>query len=185
MTVSAFAGLSDSAFSDSSWNFFKSGKDETRENPPHMSRMTSRRQQSMGGAWCPATNSDEEYLEVDLRRNHVIRDVETRGCDGEDWFVRSFRLQLAKDGDVSDGRIEYRKVMQPNSQPHVFKANSDNFERVKQSEKLQCKICYTARYVRIVPLEFEARKALRWEIYAESKLQVHAAPVTCVLASFV
>ena len=126
-----------------------------------MSRMTSQPREKIGGAWCPMSNGRNECLEVDLQTKQIIWFIKTRGCDGKEWYVKSYRLQYATDRDKKENVI-YRDVTDANGEAKVFEGNSDNTSSVQHSlGRLE------ARYVKIIPVEFQGRKALRWELYAE------------------
>ena len=163
-TVSAFSGLTDSAFTDSTSRLYKERSRATYDNRPHMARMTSQPQGKMGGAWCPQTNDVNQSLEIDVKMNQKLRFISTKGCDGMDWYVESYRLEFAAEADAVDGNINYRDVIGTDGEPKVFEGNSDNTSTVQHDlGRLE------ARYVKIVPLGFHQSKALRWELYAECR----------------
>ena len=163
-SVSALTGLNDTAFTDSGFKLLKNRMKSEFDSGPHMSRMTSQPQGKMGGAWCPKSNASFESLDVDLQTDRTVRFITTKGCDGREWFVRSYRLKYATQDDVTGDVINFRDVTDEQDCPKVFEGNTDNTGRVQHSlGKLK------ARYVKIIPMEFEERRALRWELYAECR----------------
>ena len=49
-------------------------------------------------AWCPQTNSTQEYLEVSLDSLHKICGVATQGLHAIRAYINTYRLQLSSDG---------------------------------------------------------------------------------------
>ena len=51
-----------------------------------------------GSSWCAAANDSKPYLQIELDRLYIICAVSTQGnSQGEQW-VKSYKLQLSKDG---------------------------------------------------------------------------------------
>ena len=156
MTLSAFSGLSDEAFTDSAW--FSRSEEEQKESGPHMSRMTSPSPSQNEGAGLPHKSSCKDSLEVDLEQEEVVRYIQTNGCNGIDDFVKSYRLQYAQ----SDR--QYHDFLESDGTPKIFEGNTSNNTLVQHSLG-QLK----ARYVRIVPVDFTGSNTLRWKLYIECK----------------
>lgn len=56
-------------------------------------------------AWCPKTNSTEEYLEIDLGSLYKICALATQGLLKRGAFTKTYRLQFSIDGSKWDWYI--------------------------------------------------------------------------------
>lgn len=56
-------------------------------------------------AWCPKTNSTEEYLEIDLGSLYKICALATQGLLERGAFTKTYRLQFSIDGSKWDWYI--------------------------------------------------------------------------------
>jgi len=95
------------------------------------------------------------YLQVDLEKNYEIIGVLTEGGKGESGYVESYKIRTQKDGEVI-----WNTVTDPNGDEISFKGNSDSYS--EQLNSLNNTV--TARYVRILPLDYELAPTLRWEL---------------------
>ena len=107
-------------------------------------------------AWCSASKSASEWLQIDLGFPSKITSVATQGrTDGREW-VTAFRLSYSSDGS----KWHYVKDSE-NDHIRVFAANADSHS-VKHSY-LENSII--ARFVKFHPVKWHGHPSMRVEVY--------------------
>ncbi|XP_048580487.1 cadherin-23-like isoform X2 [Nematostella vectensis] len=101
------------------------------------------------GAWCAASNSDQQYLQIDLGGMRKVTRVTTQGRPGSSDYVGSYSLSFSQDGS---SYTQHRTVLTGNSDGDTLREN-----RILPASH--------ARYVRIQPTSWNGRICLRVELY--------------------
>lgn len=101
-------------------------------------------------SWCASVNDFQQYLQIDLTQQVHVTGIATQGFYGsEQRYVSKYLLQWSNDGDL------WRQYL------GEISANHDGESTVKN--KITPAI--HARYVRIIPTEFENEICMRVELY--------------------
>ena len=66
-----------------------------------------------GSSWCAGTSDTNSYLQIDLQTLHIICAVSTQGNSQADQWVKTYTLELSKDGSTwtdykEDGLVKVR-----------------------------------------------------------------------------
>ncbi|XP_042172039.1 lactadherin-like isoform X1 [Oncorhynchus tshawytscha] len=113
--------------------------------------------QGKTNAWSPATNNRSEWLQVDLEKTKHLTGIITQGAKdfGVVQFVSAFKVAYSDDGQawnlVKDENTNTEKIFQGNIDNNMHKKNL--FEPP-----------FYARYLRVVPWEWQERITLRMEL---------------------
>ncbi|KAG5278709.1 hypothetical protein AALO_G00101900 [Alosa alosa] len=110
-------------------------------------------------AWMPSTDSQKEYIQVDLQFVKLLAGIATQGevskQTQKQYYVTMFKLELSTNGE--DWMV-YRKS---NGKSHMFDANYNPTEPVLSRIPQPV----LARFVRIRPWTWKNGIALRFELY--------------------
>lgn len=119
---------------------------------PSKARLNS---QGFGCAWLSKFQDNSQWLQIDLREVAVVSGVLTQGrCDAEEW-VTKFSIQYRSDESLN--WIYYKDQTGNN---RVFYGNSDRSSSVQNLLRPPI----IARFIRILPLGWHTRIALRMEL---------------------
>ncbi|XP_064408169.1 discoidin, CUB and LCCL domain-containing protein 1 isoform X2 [Latimeria chalumnae] len=108
-------------------------------------------------AWAPEHSTEEEWLEIDLSVKKNITGIITKGTGkGQyNFYVKSYRIEFSKDGkswrDYKTRSSGARKI---------FDGNTDNYQQVRNNFIPPI----VGRYVRLVPLSWNRRIAMKVEL---------------------
>jgi len=61
---------------------------------------SSRLNFASGSSWCAATDDRNPYLQIDLQTLHIICAVSTQGNFQAEQWVKTYKLQLSRDGST-------------------------------------------------------------------------------------
>jgi len=110
------------------------------------------------GAWTPLYDDKNQYLDIDLGEEFQIGAIATQGrpafTEDGGWYVESYSLAYGNDGDNFQNLREY-------GISKVFEGNKDAETVVKN----QFKAAIKCRWVRVKPVTWHCRAALRVELY--------------------
>ncbi|KAG9341327.1 hypothetical protein JZ751_019431 [Albula glossodonta] len=121
---------------------------------PHYARLDK---QGKTNAWVPATNSQSEWLQVDLQTPKRLTGIITQGAKdfGVVQFVSAFKVAYSDDGKswsvVKDEKTKMDKIFEGNADNNVHKRNVFDAP-------------FYARFVRVIPWEWHERITLRLEL---------------------
>uniref|UniRef100_A0A8C4ZDC2 F5/8 type C domain-containing protein n=1 Tax=Gadus morhua TaxID=8049 RepID=A0A8C4ZDC2_GADMO len=119
---------------------------------PHRARLNN---QGFGCAWLSKYNDPRQWLQLDLQQVGVVSGVLTQGrCDADEW-VTKYSLQHRT---TDSARWVYYKDQSGNNR--VFYGNTDRSSTVQNLLRPPI----VARYVRLLPLGWHTRIALRMEV---------------------
>ncbi|XP_056459218.1 retinoschisin-like, partial [Gadus chalcogrammus] len=119
---------------------------------PHRARLNN---QGFGCAWLSKYNDPRQWLQLDLQQVGVVSGVLTQGrCDADEW-VTKYSLQHRS---TATARWVYYKDQSGNNR--VFYGNTDRSSTVQNLLRPPI----VARYVRLLPLGWHTRIALRMEV---------------------
>jgi len=105
--------------------------------------------------WSSSVNNPNQWLQVDLGKNAIIRAIATKGrAKGAAQWVTSYKLEYSSDG------VNWLKYSQ-NGGSYVFQGNSDNDSEVRHN-LLQP---FKARYLRFLPLTWNQHITMRIEAF--------------------
>ncbi|KAL4230751.1 hypothetical protein ACF0H5_011126 [Mactra antiquata] len=122
---------------------------------PVRSRLNMPSNGAYGGAWIPRFSDTHQFIQVDLGFMVQITGVATQGAfDSQDW-VKTYQLSYSSTGN------QWVSYYELGSKPKVFTGNFEN----KQARKYYLLVPFIARYVRLWPLTWNNRIAVRWELY--------------------
>ncbi|XP_056269650.1 retinoschisin 1a [Pseudoliparis swirei] len=111
--------------------------------------------QGFGCAWLSKFQDSAQWLQIDLREVMVVSGILTQGrCDAEEWITK-YSVQYRTDKTL--GWIFYKDQTGNN---RVFYGNSDRASSVQNLLRPPI----VARYIRILPLGWHTRIALRMEL---------------------
>ncbi|WAR09825.1 MFGM-like protein [Mya arenaria] len=119
-----------------------------------------------GGAWMPRFFDTQQFIQVDFGHPEKISGVLTQGRQDTDQWVESFLIETSLDG------IHWYKYADRDSKKAytIFPANFDRNTAVKSFFDREV----DAQYVRIVPMTWKDKIALRFDVlscYGRSKTQ--------------
>ncbi|XP_023679729.2 retinoschisin-like isoform X1 [Paramormyrops kingsleyae] len=111
--------------------------------------------QGFGCAWLSKFQDSSQWLQIDLKEVNVVSGILTQGrCDADEW-VTKYSLQYRSDKNLN--WIYYKDQTGNN---RVFYGNSDRSSSVQNLLRPPI----VARYVRLLPLGWHTRIALRMEL---------------------
>ncbi|WAQ93429.1 MFGM-like protein [Mya arenaria] len=119
-----------------------------------------------GGAWMPRFFDTQQFIQVDFGHPEKISGVVTQGRQDTDQWVESFLIETSLDG------IHWYKYVDRDSKKAytIFPANFDRNTAVKSFFDREV----DAQYLRIVPMTWKGKIALRFDVlscYGRSKTQ--------------
>ncbi|XP_020774594.1 retinoschisin [Boleophthalmus pectinirostris] len=119
---------------------------------PNKARLNS---QGFGCAWLSKFNDQFQWIQIDLKEVSVVSGILTQGrCDADEWITK-YSLQYRT---VDNLNWVYYKDQTGNNR--VFYGNSDRTSTVQNLLRPPI----VARYVRLLPLGWHTRIALRMEL---------------------
>lgn len=121
---------------------------------PENARLHFHPQSGRYGAWIPKTQDLNQWLQLDFGVETVVTRIETQGRQDAAQWVKKYTLRYSKNDN-------YFQQYQPEGYTKTFIANSDRFTVVAHNLKPPIK----ARYIRIIPEEWNSYIALRVEFY--------------------
>ncbi|XP_035688713.1 lactadherin-like [Branchiostoma floridae] len=143
-------GLQDSSIPDEQISYSSAGS-------PGLGRLA-------GKPWAPQPDSlpKEEYIQVDFMETTKITSIATQGSGGSEMWVTKFAVQYSEDGEnwldyTEQEPLEEGEEASP--EPKIFHANTNDNSMVEN--RLSSTI--VARYVRVLPVDWEQAPALRLE----------------------
>ncbi|CAH1796015.1 unnamed protein product [Owenia fusiformis] len=123
---------------------------------PSRSRLNTKREGDLRGAWSAAFNDQQQWIQVDLNSVISVKAVSTQGRDDALQWVERYTITHSLDGTNFESYKEgaLNVIIE-------FDANIDNDNERKQFFRSP----FTARYVRLHPTKWHERISLRWEIH--------------------
>ncbi|KAG7482638.1 hypothetical protein JOB18_026606 [Solea senegalensis] len=119
---------------------------------PNKARLNA---QGFGCAWLSKFQDNSQWLQIDLREVMIVSGILTQGrCDGDEWITK-YSVQYRTDENLN--WIYYKDQTGNN---RVFYGNSDRSSSVQNLLRPPI----VARYIRILPLGWHTRIALRLEL---------------------
>ncbi|XP_072169486.1 lactadherin-like [Diadema setosum] len=107
------------------------------------------------GAWCALTNTQGEWIQVDLRSTHQVAGVMTQGrSDAREW-VTAFGVHYSLDGLTWTSALN---AVEAGSE--VFEGNTDS----STIETNDFAVPITARFIRFLPTQWQAHICMRFEL---------------------
>nr|XP_045001328.1 lactadherin isoform X2 [Jaculus jaculus] len=119
---------------------------------PHLARLDM---QGKFNAWTAQSNTDSEWLQVDLGSEKQVTGIITQGARdfGHIQYVASYKVAYSNDG------VKWTEYEEQGSSK-VFIGNSDNYSHKKNVFETP----FVARYVRVLPVTWHNRITLRLEL---------------------
>ncbi|KAL9955596.1 hypothetical protein ACROYT_G036938 [Oculina patagonica] len=121
---------------------------------PENSRLHFYAQSGRYGAWIAQKQDHNQWLQVDFGVETQVTRIATQGRQDANQWVKEYTLRYSTDGS-------YFKQYQPSGFTKTFMGNSDRYTVVSQNLSAPIR----ARYLRIVPEEWQSAIALRAEFY--------------------
>ncbi|XP_067116977.1 retinoschisin 1a [Osmerus mordax] len=119
---------------------------------PGKARLNS---QGFGCAWLSKFQDSSQWIQVDLREVKVVSGILTQGrCDAEEWITK-FSVQYR-----TDEKLNWVYYKDQTGNNRVFYGNSDRSSSVQNLLRPPI----VARYIRLLPLGWHTRIALRLEL---------------------
>uniref|UniRef100_A0A3Q3LNC9 F5/8 type C domain-containing protein n=2 Tax=Mastacembelus armatus TaxID=205130 RepID=A0A3Q3LNC9_9TELE len=119
---------------------------------PSKARLNS---QGFGCAWLSKFQDSSQWLQIDLRTVMVVSGILTQGrCDAEEW-VTKYSVQYR-----TDEKLNWIYYKDQTGNNRMFYGNSDRSSSVQNLLRPPI----VARYIRILPLGWHTRIALRLEL---------------------
>ncbi|XP_054627115.1 retinoschisin 1a [Dunckerocampus dactyliophorus] len=119
---------------------------------PNKARLNS---QGFGCAWLSKFQDSSQWLQIDLREVVVVSGILTQGrCDADEW-VTKYSVQYR-----TDEKLNWIYYKDQTGNNRVFYGNSDRSSSVQNLLRPPI----VARYIRILPLGWHTRIALRLEL---------------------
>lgn len=119
---------------------------------PNKARLNS---QGFGCAWLSKYQDNSQWLQIDLREVKVVSGILTQGrCDADEWITK-YSIQYR-----SDEKYNWIYYKDQTGNNRVFYGNSDRTSSVQNLLRPPI----VARYIRILPLGWHTRIALRLEL---------------------
>ncbi|EDO41038.1 predicted protein, partial [Nematostella vectensis] len=106
------------------------------------------------GAWSPSRSDKNPWLEIDVGRIAKVTGISTQGQQDANYWVTSYALQYSLDGSSFT-------TFSVSRNPKIFEGNKDR--STVRSHALAMPIL--ARYVRVRPMTWRGRIAMRVEIF--------------------
>ncbi|TWW67842.1 Retinoschisin X-linked juvenile retinoschisis protein -like protein [Takifugu flavidus] len=111
--------------------------------------------QGFGCAWLSKFQDNTQWLQIDLRDAKVVSGILTQGrCDADEWITK-YSLQYR-----TDEKLNWIYYKDQTGNNRVFYGNSDRSSSVQNLLRPPI----VARYIRILPLGWHTRIALRLEL---------------------
>uniref|UniRef100_A0A1A7WTU4 Retinoschisis (X-linked, juvenile) 1 n=1 Tax=Iconisemion striatum TaxID=60296 RepID=A0A1A7WTU4_9TELE len=119
---------------------------------PSKARLNS---QGFGCAWLSKFQDNSQWLQVDLKEVMVVSGILTQGrCDADEWITK-YSVQYR-----TDDKLNWIYYKDQTGNNRVFYGNSDRSSSVQNLLRPPI----VARYIRILPLGWHTRIALRLEL---------------------
>lgn len=119
---------------------------------PNKARLNS---QGFGCAWLSKYQDNNQWLQIDLKEVKVVSGILTQGrCDADEWITK-YSIQYR-----SDEKYNWIYYKDQTGNNRVFYGNSDRSSSVQNLLRPPI----VARYIRILPLGWHTRIALRLEL---------------------
>uniref|UniRef100_A0A667X329 F5/8 type C domain-containing protein n=1 Tax=Myripristis murdjan TaxID=586833 RepID=A0A667X329_9TELE len=119
---------------------------------PSKARLNS---QGFGCAWLSKFQDNTQWVQIDLREVMVVSGILTQGrCDAEEWITK-YSIQYR-----SEDKLNWIYYKDQTGNNRVFYGNSDRSSSVQNLLRPPI----VARYIRILPLGWHTRIALRMEL---------------------
>ncbi|KAF7669311.1 hypothetical protein LDENG_00212520 [Lucifuga dentata] len=119
---------------------------------PSKARLNS---QGFGCAWLSKFQDNSQWLQIDLKEAMVISGILTQGrCDSDEWITK-YSIQYR-----SDEKLNWIYYKDQTGNNRVFYGNSDRSSSVQNLLRPPI----VARYIRVLPLGWHTRIALRLEL---------------------
>ncbi|KAM4592958.1 retinoschisin 1a [Odontesthes bonariensis] len=119
---------------------------------PSKARLNS---QGFGCAWLSKVQDNVQWLQIDLKEVMVVSGILTQGrCDAEEWITK-YSVQYR-----TDDKLNWIYYKDQTGNNRVFYGNSDRSSSVQNLLRPPI----VARYIRILPLGWHTRIALRMEL---------------------
>ncbi|XP_041367296.1 uncharacterized protein LOC121381939 [Gigantopelta aegis] len=124
---------------------------------PSQARLYSKPANGLGGAWMPRMMDTNQWIQVDFKVSQLVAGIVTQGRPDSDHWVTSYRVSYSLDGLHFVPYIETGSLF-----PKTVTGNHDR--ETPQTSMFDREI--RARFVRIQPLEWNEKIAVRFEILA-------------------
>ncbi|XP_078347947.1 lactadherin-like [Oculina patagonica] len=121
---------------------------------PKNARLHFHREGRRHGAWVAKMQDDNQWLQVDFGVATQITVIATQGRQDADQWVTKYTLRYSTDGS-------FFEQYQPDGLTKIFQGNTDRYAVVSHNLIPPIRACY----IRIVPVEWHSRIALRAEFY--------------------
>lgn len=119
---------------------------------PNKARLNS---QGFGCAWLSKYQDNNQWLQIDLQEVKVVSGILSQGrCDADEWITK-YSVQYR-----SDDKLNWIYYKDQTGNNRVFYGNSDRTSSVQNLLRPPI----VARYIRILPLGWHTRIALRLEL---------------------
>ncbi|KAK3730960.1 hypothetical protein QZH41_007183 [Actinostola sp. cb2023] len=118
---------------------------------PAQGRLNYKPPRGKAGSWSSRHNRVGQWIQVDLNRVTKVAGIATQGRSDTNQWVKKYKLQYSSDG----------KTFNNYEGGKVFTANKDRNSVVKHN--LYKPII--ARYIRVLPQEWQGHMSLRMELY--------------------
>jgi len=119
---------------------------------PSKARLNS---QGFGCAWLSKFQDNSQWLQIDLKEVQIVSGIMTQGrCDADEWITK-YSVQYR-----TDERLNWVYYKDQTGNNRVFYGNSDRTGSVQNLLRPPI----VARYIRILPLGWHTRIALRMEL---------------------
>ncbi|PFX33163.1 Neuropilin-2 [Stylophora pistillata] len=128
------------------------------------------------GGWSALNNNFNQWLQVNIGYNSQVTGVATQGMTGNDQWVSRYRIQYSSDGVT----FEFYNSTEDSS-AKVFYGNKNGDTVVYNMLRPPI----TARYIRLIPVEWHNHISMRVEIYGCSVVNDSPAPEMTTEASTV
>ncbi|CAH1779946.1 unnamed protein product [Owenia fusiformis] len=121
---------------------------------PGRSRLNTKREGGLVGAWCSKRNDGKQWLQVDFMIQYNVRGIATQGRADNNQWVTEYRLHYSTHGRQF---YPYRE----NNKIRLFDGNWDR----NTIRKYYFGIPFVARKVRIWPTKWFRHTSLRWDVF--------------------
>eukprot|EP00795_Rhopilema_esculentum_P000986 gene986-10759_t len=119
-------------------------------------------------AWCAPTDSTNDVLEVDLGTSSNITMIATQGVGREPilQYTKEFRLEYSNDRSLWKSVTEDGSGSGP-GQVFIGNKGANSNDDVFYNK---LKHVIFARYVRVIPIQWQTKKCLRFELYGQREI---------------
>ncbi|XP_073259033.1 uncharacterized protein [Porites lutea] len=146
-------GMENNAISDGQ---ISASSQVDEDHAANQARLHAKISGSKGGGWSALKNDPNQWLQVDLGTYTRVTHVATQGRNSFSGWVTKYLLQYSDDGFIFRSYEEAA-----NASAMIFVGNKDSDTVVYNILKPPI----TARFIRILPLEWHSQISLRIEIY--------------------